>query len=175
MAMNRDDCVFVDPLLPHRDQGLADVRHVHGCGVLPSHRCTVFELVISHDAMASADHLLMRTVLRDRLTGEIIESRRDICRALPIGSADEARIVYVREMCQMIAPHVRAWQLTLSDLREVIHTMNASWNILGVFQALDSVDALQTLKRMLPSAPSKPEPMCMHTDSHRPSTTEEQR
>ncbi len=129
----------VDLIAGHRDRGLGGMRTSRLCGELPSHRCTVFELTTAHDPMISATHLLMRTILRDRLSGAIVASRRDICKALPLEKLPAIRQVYVSEMCQMIAPHVRLHALTLADLRPAIEAMNDSWDFLGVFKALEEI------------------------------------
>jgi hypothetical protein len=141
--------VFVDLLAPYRDPGLAQMRLSALCGPLPSHRCTLLELSVSHDPMISGEHFLMRTILRDRISGERVASRTDICKALPLSGHVDDRQIYVREMCQMIAPHVRAHHLKLRHLARVVDVMNESWNLLGVFQELEELDAVFRRRRAL--------------------------
>ncbi len=79
----------------------------------------------------------MRTILRDRISGEPIEKRTDLCKALPLSDHVENRLIYVREMCKMISPHVRMNKLKLQHLSRIVEIMNESWNILGVFKELE--------------------------------------
>jgi hypothetical protein len=149
---------FEDALAAHRDRGLTGWSRSLAFGALPSHRCTVLELVVLHDPLISNEHLLIKTVLRDRLDGSVVSSRTDVCHALPLDAAwDEeghsggalACELYVREMCQMIAPVVRAHRLKMRSITRVIEVMNASWDLLGVFQEVENLDAVFRARQRL--------------------------
>lgn len=137
-----------EALLSRRDEGMAfSLRHPVA-GLLPAHRCAIVELRAEFDPAISASHLLINTLLRDPLSGEICQSRRDACRALPLELKDQDRQTYVSEMCRIIYPYVQLYRLTLADLAPVVTAMNESWNILAAFQALDEIDQarLHTLR-----------------------------
>lgn len=129
-----------EPLLAMREDGHASAVKHAVAGLLPSHRCSIVELRTKFDPAVSITHLLMSTILRDRLSGEVVASRDDVCFALDCKSTEADRQTYVSEMCRIIAPYVKLHHLNLAQLAPVVEAMNADWNILEAFQILDEID-----------------------------------
>jgi hypothetical protein len=124
------------PIL-RRETALAG-EHSALVGYLPKHRFGLLELEAIFNPEASANWLVLVARRLDRVTGQVVESDCRVCHALPVLQAAAERDVYVREICLLLAPHLRAPGRTLRDLEPALAAASRCWDFLEVFKALQS-------------------------------------
>lgn len=116
-------------------------------GVLPSYREGRLGLELDYDAEISCDYFIMNILRYDDDIDEAIERTSRICRALPITRTGENRALYLREMCTMVSSHISK-DVTLSRFKKVFDCMNASWDFLSTFTAIDEVLAAHPIEHV---------------------------
>lgn len=107
---------------------------------LPSYQYGNLEISLRYDPAISSINLIAVFQQRDSRTLEVVERKEAICKALPIESTIWDRHVYVREVCELISRKLKLDSPSLSLVEDPIHIMCESWDIFGVFMALERIN-----------------------------------
>ena len=108
-------------------------------GRMPRRRCGLVRMGWYKDARSNRFlGLKIELLASTRSDAAVVEVRRDICKAMPINQRLTDRDMYLEQVIEMLAPRVGEG-IGLAHVAGAIDQINAGWDLLETFKALEAV------------------------------------
>lgn len=115
-------------------------------GPMPRRRCGLLRMGFFRDASKSRDFLCIRI---ERLAwasdfAQVLETQLDVCQAIAVDRTWSDRDAYLQHCIEMLGQRLHCGT-RLDVLAPAILAMNSAWDLLGVFQSLETLPQEQFL------------------------------